>query len=128
LCNPHNPHGHICPADIIDALLQYCEEADLHFISDEIYALSTFGHINPDTAGFGHSYESPTSQFVSVLSKDLDKLGVSGSRVHMLYSISKDIGSSGLRLVRIYPSSTHGQRIGLTSFLRAFLSRNQTKH
>ncbi|KKP00668.1 hypothetical protein THAR02_07222 [Trichoderma harzianum] len=42
-CNPHNPHGHICPPEGIDGLLKYCQEADLHFISDEIYALSTFG-------------------------------------------------------------------------------------
>ncbi|TWU74044.1 hypothetical protein ED733_002568 [Metarhizium rileyi] len=97
-CSPHNPYGHIFPEHIIDALLQYCEEEDLHFVSDEIYALSTFGIIQPPASGLGSRFESPASHFVSVLSRDLEKLGVSGSRVHMLYSISKDMGSSGLRL------------------------------
>ena len=99
-CNPHNPHGHICPVEVIDALLQYCEEADVHFISDEIYALSTFGAMNEDFTGYSEIFKSPASQFVSVLSRDLQELGVDGSRVHLLYSISKDFGSSGLRFVR----------------------------
>lgn len=97
-CNPHNPHGHICPVEIIDALLQYCEDADLHFVSDEIYALSTFGAID-NIRGCGKMLESPVTEFVSVLSRDLKKLGIDGSRVHVLYSISKDLGSSGIRLV-----------------------------
>ncbi|RYP29375.1 hypothetical protein DL767_006761 [Monosporascus sp. MG133] len=100
-CNPHNPYGHICPVEVIDALLQYCEEADLHFVSDEIYALSTFGAIDQDSTGSSERLESPSTDFVSVLSTDLQKLGVNGSRIHLLYSISKDLGSSGLRLVRL---------------------------
>ncbi|ROT43791.1 PLP-dependent transferase [Sodiomyces alkalinus F11] len=75
-CNPHNPHGHITPVEVIDALLQYCEDADLHFVSDEIYALSTFGAINQDvTPGANtrssESFESPSAEFVSVLLRDL---------------------------------------------------------
>ncbi|KAL2759317.1 hypothetical protein ACRALDRAFT_2038215 [Sodiomyces alcalophilus JCM 7366] len=97
-CNPHNPYGHIAPVEVIDALLQYCEESDLHFVSDEIYALSTFGAIDPDERGRSKKFESPSTEFVSVLSRDLHKLGVNGSRVHLLYSISKDLGSSGIRL------------------------------
>ena len=98
-CNPHNPHGHICPVEVIDALLQYCEETDIHFVSDEIYALSTFGAIDEGSTGYSEVFKSPASQFVSVLSRDLQILGVNGSRVHLLYSISKDFGSSGLRFV-----------------------------
>lgn len=100
-CNPHNPYGHIFPAHIIDPLLQYCEEADLHFVSDELYALSSFGVIEDRSPGFGVRFESPAAQFTSVLSRDLKKLGVAGSRIHVLYSISKDLGSSGIRLVRL---------------------------
>lgn len=50
-CNPHNPYGHIAPVGVIDAMLQYCEEADLHFVSDGIYALSTFGARRPRRKG-----------------------------------------------------------------------------
>ncbi|KAF2092843.1 PLP-dependent transferase [Rhizodiscina lignyota] len=97
-CNPDNPHGHISTVQVIDALLQYCEQEDLHFVSDEIYALSTFGAIKEDYAGCGEVFESPASDFVSVLSRDLRKLGVNSSRVHLIYSISKDFGGSGMRL------------------------------
>ncbi|KAK5988155.1 Aminotransferase verI [Cladobotryum mycophilum] len=97
-CNPHNPYGHICPAEVLDGLLKYCEEANLHFVSDEIYALSAFGAVDENVTGRGEGLESPATEFVSVLSRDLKELGVSGSRVHLLYSISKDLGCSGIRL------------------------------
>lgn len=103
-CNPHNPHGHVCTVEVLDALLRFCEEADIHFLSDEIYALSTFGRIDAQAAGEpnqrgGKGFASPSARFVSVLSRDLKKLGVDRSRIHILYSISKDFGCSGLRLV-----------------------------
>ncbi|KAK7229882.1 hypothetical protein V2G26_002052 [Clonostachys chloroleuca] len=99
-CNPHNPWGHICSVEIIDALLQYCEQADIHFVSDEIYALSTFGRVvlPSGCAGQGEKFVSPDAKFVSVLARDLTELGVNGGRVHVVYSISKDFGCSGLRL------------------------------
>jgi gliotoxin/aspirochlorine biosynthesis aminotransferase len=98
-CNPHNPHGHIHPVEVIEALLQYCEETDIHFVSDEIYALSTFGDVKKPRGGSVDMFESHTAEFVSVLSRNLTELGVKRSRVHLLYSISKDLGSSGMRLV-----------------------------
>ncbi|UKZ72381.1 putative secondary metabolism biosynthetic enzyme [Trichoderma virens FT-333] len=87
-CNPHNPRGDLYPREHIEALLQFCETHDIHFISDEIYGLSTF-HDGGRENGPG---------FVSVLECDLKKLNVDPARVHIIYSISKDMGSSGLRL------------------------------
>ncbi|KAH3334544.1 hypothetical protein KXW81_004727 [Aspergillus fumigatus] len=83
VCNPHNPCGHIYPPRVIQALLQFAQRHDLFYISDEIYALST---LDEQTA------------FTSVLSIDVAALGVDLARVFTLYSISKDLGSSGLRL------------------------------
>ncbi|KAL7905942.1 PLP-dependent transferase [Trichoderma velutinum] len=97
-CNPHNPHGHICLTEAIDGLLQYCQEANLHFISDEIYALSTFGDRDESSVRCKGAFHSPETEFVSVLSRDLDALCVERSKVHVLYSISKDLGCSGIRL------------------------------
>lgn len=98
-CNPHNPYGHICPAEAIDLLVQYAQEADLHFVSDEIYALSTFGDSGALPKRSKQVFDSPATQFVSVLSRDLDALGVDRTRIYVLYSISKDFGCSGIRLV-----------------------------
>lgn len=97
-CNPHNPRGQIYPSDIIEALLCFCEENNLHFVSDEIYALSTFGS-GWAPCESSRIHKAQTTSFTSVLQMRLDTLGVNASRVHTLYSISKDLGSSGLRLV-----------------------------
>ncbi|RLL93875.1 hypothetical protein CFD26_103418 [Aspergillus turcosus] len=83
VCNPHNPCGHIYPTKAIQALLQFAQRHDLFYISDEIYALSTIDERTP---------------FASVLGIDVSALGVDLARVFTLYSISKDLGSSGLRL------------------------------
>ncbi|CAI7658003.1 unnamed protein product [Penicillium manginii] len=98
LCNPHNPLGQIYPTPWLEAMLQFCEARNIHFISDEIYALSNFGatrydqHVNPDRV------IGLETKFTSVLSIDLERLGVDPARVHVAYSVSKDFGSSGVRL------------------------------
>ncbi|CAJ2504446.1 Uu.00g118400.m01.CDS01 [Anthostomella pinea] len=86
--NPHNPSGQCYPASIVKAIVKFCGQRGLHFISDEIYALSSFE--NPDV-----SHPVP---FVSALQLDVESLGCDLSRIHTIWSISKDFGSSGLRM------------------------------
>ncbi|KAI1271680.1 pyridoxal phosphate-dependent transferase [Xylaria sp. FL0933] len=101
VCNPQNPYGHIYPRFWMEAILQFCEAHDIHYISDEIYGMSTFG---PSSSGASLSeksqpiFDSPETTFTSVFSFNLGKLGVNPARVHCIYGISKDLGSSGLRL------------------------------
>jgi aspartate/methionine/tyrosine aminotransferase len=107
VCNPHNPLGQIYPTIWLEALLQFCETHNIHFISDEIYALSNFGAIR-----FSQDVSNPDvvigleTKFTSVLAIDLKRLEVDPARVHIAYSISKDLGSSGVRLV-----CHHSQRV-----------------
>ena len=117
-CNPHNPRGDLYPREHIEALLQFCETHDLHLISDEIYALSTF---NDGGLANGRG-------FVSVLQCDLKKLRVNPARVHMVYSISKDLGSSGLRLVCLttIQASLESSDANGDGYYRDFLSRRRT--
>jgi aspartate/methionine/tyrosine aminotransferase len=100
LTNPHNPLAQCYPPEILRSCLSFCHERNLHFISDEVYALSTF--------------ESSTSlpPFVSALSfldnfpetdvekRHREKVIINPSRVHVVWSMSKDFGCSGLRMVR----------------------------
>ncbi|KAL4863834.1 hypothetical protein BDV12DRAFT_206151 [Aspergillus spectabilis] len=122
-CNPHNPRGNIYPVEMLQALLQFAQRHDLFFISDEIYALSTLDTLTP---------------FTSVLSLDLESLGVDISRVCTLYSISKDLGSSGLRLgfsiTQSHPAlrlslsiSNHSRVSTFTSLVITSLLHNQEK-
>lgn len=98
-CNPQNPRAQIYSNDTINDLLSFCHRQQLHFISDEVYGLTTFGQvIQDDPKDCGHA--PPTATFTSVAAFDPAHSQLDPSRIHLLHSISKDLGSSGLRLVR----------------------------
>ncbi|TFK23348.1 PLP-dependent transferase [Coprinopsis marcescibilis] len=92
LCNPQNPYGRCYPPELITAYCQFCERHNLHLISDEIYALSTFA-----------SDDLPNAvPFTSVLSLDLESLNVNPQRIHMVYGMSKDFDANGFRAGVLY--------------------------
>ncbi|KAH8160894.1 hypothetical protein CIB48_g7353 [Xylaria polymorpha] len=86
--NPQNPLGQCYSTELITSIVRFCDEKKIHFISDEIYGMSIFP--NPDIP-------NPVP-FVSIMSIDIKAMGFDLSRVHMIWSISKDLGSSGLRV------------------------------
>ncbi|KAF1998234.1 PLP-dependent transferase [Amniculicola lignicola CBS 123094] len=88
ITNPHNPLGLCYPRGVLEECLKFCDNHGIHFISDEVYALSKFE--NPEI-------QDPV-EFTSVLSLDLNALRVDPSRVHMVWSTSKDFGQSGFRM------------------------------
>ncbi|KAI1260747.1 1-aminocyclopropane-1-carboxylate synthase C [Xylariaceae sp. FL1019] len=87
LCNPHNPLGRRYSRPTLERYLQFCQKYQIHLLSDEVYALSTW--INEDAPD--------ATSFTSVLSINLHGL-VDPSLVHVLWGISKDFGCSGLRI------------------------------
>ncbi|KAL2412771.1 putative aminotransferase aclI [Exophiala dermatitidis] len=86
--NPHNPLGRCYSEDNLLSFARFCGRQGLHFISDEVYALSSFG--SKAAPGF--------SPFISVLSLDSVQAECERSRVHVVWSMSKDFGCSGIRL------------------------------
>ncbi|KZF23925.1 aminotransferase GliI [Xylona heveae TC161] len=82
VCNPHNPLGRCYPRETLQAMVDFCSRNSLHYISDEVYALSLHRPVE-------HDYVP----FTSALSLDGGK-----GLVHVIYSLSKDFGCSGLRL------------------------------
>ncbi|TVY27400.1 putative aminotransferase [Lachnellula hyalina] len=86
--NPHNPFGQCYPSAVIMEVIKFCNAKGIHFISDEIYALSKFEC--PDVP-------EPVP-FTSALQLDIEGMGCNLSRVHTIWSLSKDLGSSGLRM------------------------------
>ncbi|KAF2492664.1 PLP-dependent transferase [Lophium mytilinum] len=91
LCNPHNPFSQCYPENILRSCMSFCQEFNLHFISDELYALA---EINPT--------KEQRSKFVSALSlasdpNDHDGL-IDPSLVHVVWSASKLFGLSGFRI------------------------------
>lgn len=86
LCNPHNPLGQCYPEATIIELLKLCNKYHIHLLADEIYALSVYDI--PDKR---------TVPFFSILTFDYEKY-ISKDLVHVLYGMSKDLASGGMRL------------------------------
>lgn len=97
--SPHNPLGKCYPPATIKAIASFCTKHDLHYLSDEIYANSTFD--NP-------AYPEATP-FHSVLSQDLDYV-IQPERIHVLYGAAKDFCANGLRLGAFYTRNTAVRR------------------
>ncbi|KAF4434111.1 ACC synthase [Fusarium acutatum] len=86
LCNPHNPLGRCYSKDALVELMRFCQRHQLHLISDEVYALSTW-----------KNDESQAPPFTSCLS--IDPTGIiDPSLITVVWGVSKDFGSNGLRL------------------------------
>ncbi|GAD99256.1 acc synthase [Paecilomyces variotii No. 5] len=96
LCHPHNPLGRCYPRAAITSLMKLCQSRQMHLISDEIYALSTWTN-KVDT-------DVPVVPFESVLSIDTTGL-IDLDLVHVLWGMSKDFGANGLRVGAIISQS-----------------------
>lgn len=90
----HVRTGFCYSRETLEAYCRFCEKHDLHLISDEIYALSTWSSARDSCAAAA----PPPQPFVSVLSLDLARVRCSPARVHCVIGSSKDWGSNGLRI------------------------------
>lgn len=72
-----NGPGRCYSRDALEGLLKLCGKKDIHLISDEIYALSTY-----------QRDDRASEQFTSVRSINLDGL-INPRQVHVLYGMSK---------------------------------------
>lgn len=89
LCNPHNPLGRCYSQSFLIELMKLCQKYSIHLISDEIYALSVWRN--------GQDNQVAMDDFVSVLAIDTEGV-IDPSLVHVLWGVSKDFGSNGVRL------------------------------
>ncbi|KAM9945161.1 hypothetical protein ACTFIT_003413 [Dictyostelium discoideum] len=90
LCNPNNPTGYIFKPSEIKELVKWCRNKKIHFVSDEIYALSVFG--SEDGSDGGNEFKS----IYEILEGDL------GEYVHVLNGFSKDFCLNGYRIGYFY--------------------------
>lgn len=106
LCNPHNPLGRCYPAPVMKELMKFCQSRQLHLISDEIYALSVWENkVDLDTT---------IAPFQSALSLDTNNL-IDPDLVHVLWGMSKDFGSNGLRVGAIISQANRDLHTVLTA-------------
>ncbi|EFW18122.1 ACC synthase [Coccidioides posadasii str. Silveira] len=86
ITNPHNPLGRCYPPETLRELMRFCHRRNIHFISDEIYALSVFD-----------SGETGTIPFTSALAIDPTGL-LDENYIHVMYGMAKDFSAPGLKL------------------------------
>nr|BAC56949.1 ACC synthase [Phyllostachys edulis] len=92
ITNPSNPLGTTVPRADLEMLVEFVAAKGIHLISDEIYSGTAFAE-----PGFVSVLEVVAAR--SPLAAD-----VSG-RVHIVYSLSKDLGLPGFRVGAIYSAN-----------------------
>ncbi|XP_068653342.1 1-aminocyclopropane-1-carboxylate synthase 7-like [Aristolochia californica] len=86
ITNPSNPLGATIERKVLEEILDFVSEKNIHLVSDEIYSGSVFS----------------STEFTSV-SEILESRNYENSeRVHIVYSLSKDLGLPGFRVGTIY--------------------------
>lgn len=112
--NPSNPLGTTLSRDELDLLITFITTKGIHLISDEIYS--------------GTVFVSP--RFISVmeaLMENKHKKNNVWKQVHIVYSLSKDLGLPGFRVGAIY--SNNEDVVAAATKMSSFgLVSSQTQH
>ncbi|GLJ27271.1 hypothetical protein SUGI_0535240 [Cryptomeria japonica] len=85
ITNPSNPLGATSSAKTLKMLLAFAKEKKIHLVCDEIYSGSVFS----------------SAQFYSI-AEIVAKENYTPDNVHIVYSLSKDLGLPGFRVGAIY--------------------------
>ncbi|XP_058214240.1 1-aminocyclopropane-1-carboxylate synthase 7 [Rhododendron vialii] len=86
ITNPSNPLGATIQRSVLEQILDFATQKNIHLVSDEIYSGSVF---------------SP-AEFVSIAEVLESRNYKDSERVHIVYSLSKDLGLPGFRVGTVY--------------------------
>lgn len=86
ITNPSNPLGTATTRPVLREILDFISSKNIHLISDEIYSGSVFS----------------SEEFISVAEMLQERGYYDAQRVHIVYSLSKDLGLPGFRVGAIY--------------------------
>ncbi|TXG61528.1 hypothetical protein EZV62_012891 [Acer yangbiense] len=86
ITNPSNPLGATIQRTVLGEILDFVTRKNIHLVSDEIYSGSAFS----------------SSEFVSIAEILEARKYKNSERVHIVYSLSKDLGLPGFRVGTIY--------------------------
>ncbi|XWS24058.1 hypothetical protein CRYUN_Cryun28dG0068500 [Craigia yunnanensis] len=92
ITNPSNPLGTTMTMDELNHLITFAIAKNIHVISDEVFSGTVF-----DSPGF-------ISIIEDAMDRNLENTDV-WSRIHIVYSLSKDLGLPGFRVGMIYSNN-----------------------
>lgn len=88
ITNPSNPLGITLDKETLKSLVTFINEKNIHLLCDEIYAATVFN--------------SPEFVSISEVIQDDDMKYINRDLIHMVYSLSKDMGLPGFRVGIVY--------------------------
>nr|BAB89349.1 1-aminocyclopropane-1-carboxylate synthase [Diospyros kaki] len=108
--NPSNPLGTIMDRNTLKSLVSFVNDKNIHFVCDEIYAATVF--------------KQP--EFISV-SEIIQEMDCNLDLIHVVYSLSKDMGMPGFRVGIVY--SYNDEVVTCARKMSSFgLVSSQTQH
>ncbi|CAN4077665.1 unnamed protein product [Withania somnifera] len=84
--NPSNPLGTLLDKDTLRDIITFINSKNIHLVCDEIYAATVFDH----------------PKFISVSEIVEEMIGCNQDLIHIVYSLSKDMGFPGFRVGIVY--------------------------
>ncbi|OVA08474.1 Aminotransferase [Macleaya cordata] len=111
ITNPSNPLGIAIERSVLEEILDFVTRKNIHLVSDEIYSGSVFS----------------STEFVSIAEIIEARNYEDAERVHIVYSLSKDLGLPGFRVGTIY---SYNDRVVTTARRMSSFSlvSSQTQH
>ncbi|KAL5551840.1 hypothetical protein UlMin_002016 [Ulmus minor] len=111
ITNPSNPLGTILDRETLTSVVSFINEKNIHLVCDEIYSATVFSQ--PD--------------FVSIAEIIEGEIECDRDLIHIVYSLSKDMGFPGFRVGIVY--SYNDQVVSCARKMSSFgLVSSQTQH
>ncbi|XP_015947781.1 1-aminocyclopropane-1-carboxylate synthase-like [Arachis duranensis] len=88
ITNPSNPLGTSLDRDTLKSLVNFTNDNNIHLVCDEIYSATVF--------------DSPRFVSVAEIIEEMDDSSCKKELIHIVYSLSKDMGFPGFRVGIVY--------------------------